>query len=111
MRPFRKVFLARMCVVLGADLRRAIKIGSGEDTLMLLLHPFQQVEELTKSNIEGVPSQHSSTHTAEFRSQESGVKQACALAFRLSCVPHELENCCPAISLPQYLCLLDHKPP
>lgn len=33
-------------------------------------------------------------YTAEFRSQESGVEQALSLAFRLSCVLHQLENCC-----------------
>ena len=31
---------------------------------------------------------------AEVRSQESGVEQALSLAFRRSCLPAQLENCC-----------------
>jgi len=52
-------------------------------TMMLTLKTTNQ------SLIGGMLQQNS-----EFRSQESGVEEALSLAFRLSCVPHQLENCC-----------------
>src|SRR5919199_3564018 len=62
MNSTEKLFLSRMCVALGAGLRRSIWIDTEEVDLMFQRLPFQQVEKLTKSGIKGVFSQHPSRH-------------------------------------------------
>src|SRR5919199_166084 len=62
MYSFGKFFFARMRVALGTSLRRSIWVDSEEVDLMFFGYPFQQIEELTKSGIQGVFSQHPSRH-------------------------------------------------
>src|SRR3569832_2718084 len=65
MYPKRKLLFARMCSTFRAGLRRSIGIDTGKIDLMFLRHPRKPVEELTKSRVKSMFSQHSSGHRFE----------------------------------------------
>src|SRR4028118_2364876 len=65
MYPKRKLLFARMCSTFRAGLRRSIGIDTGKIDLMFLRHPRKPVEELTKSPVKSMFSQHSSGHRFE----------------------------------------------
>src|SRR4028119_2420229 len=62
MNSFGKLFFTRMRVALRASVRCSIWIDPEEVDLMLLSHPLQQIEKLTKSGIQGMFSQHPPGH-------------------------------------------------
>src|SRR5919199_1781110 len=65
MYSFRKFFLPRMRTALRAGLGGSIWVDSEKVDLMFLCYPLQQIEELTKSGIECMFSQHSPRHSLQ----------------------------------------------
>src|SRR4028118_91567 len=62
MHSTEKLLLTRMCSAFRTSLRRSIRVNTGKINLMLLCHPFQQIEELSKSRVKGMFPQDSPRH-------------------------------------------------